>query len=200
MQFFSGLDRWRTPVKNHLLATLMASLVVCGCTPSAEPSARSLDDTYRIDLTPQTQPSLPPRGEAIIIYLIQDSQLVARPRVAPDPLSLMGILSILATGPTERELRLEMRTAIGETVFDFEMVVLNDRTITVEISESFGELPGDEQSLLVGQLVLTLAENFSIDGVVFNLNGNPTPILGPTGEVLERAVTATDFRSAVALN
>lgn len=187
-------------MKGQIFAGLVTSLVITGCTPSAEPSARTLDDSYQIDLTTGTQPSLPPRGEAIIVYLIQDSRLVARPRVAPNPLSLAGILSILATGPTERELRLGIRTAIGETVFDFEMVVLDGRTITVEISENFGELPGDEQSLLVGQLVLSLTENFSIDGVVFNLNGEPIPVLGPSGEVLERAVTAADFRSVVVLS
>lgn len=175
-----------------LIMTLLA-----GCTPSAEPSARDLDDTYRIDLTTGAQTSVPSRGEAIFVYLIQESSLVARPRVAPDPLSLPGILSILVSGPTARELDFGIRTAIGETVIDLETVSIESRIITIEITESFGELPGDEQTLLVGQLVLTLADNFSIDGVIFNLGGEPTPVLGPGGEVLERPVTAADYRSAL---
>lgn len=186
-------------MKFRQVSILLVVLSLVGCTPSAEPSARDLDDTYRIDLTADTEASIPSPGEAIIVYLIQEGSLVARPRVAPDPLSLPGIVSILASGPTARELDSGLRTAIGETVLALETVSIDSRIITIELSESFGDLPGDEQTLLVGQLVLTLTENFSIDGVVFNLDGEPTPILGPGGEVLERPVTAADYRPSLTL-
>lgn len=187
-------------MRQKLLPILIASFTLMGCSPSAEPSARTLDETYQIDLTSGSMPSLPSRGEAIIIYLIQGTQLVARPRVAPNPTTPAGILSILANGPTARELELGIRTAVGETVVDFEAAILESRMITVDISENFSELPGDEQTLLIAQIVLSLSEAFSITGVVITVNGEITPILGPNGEVLERAVTAADFRSVVTIN
>lgn len=183
-----------------LLLILVTSFAIMGCSPSAEPSSRTLDDTYQIDLTSGSLPSIPPRGEAIFIYLIQDTQLVARPRVAPNPLTPAGILSVLANGPTTRELELGIRTAVGETIVNFEAAVLESRIITVDISETFSELPGDEQTLLIGQIVLSFAETFPINGVVITVNGEVTPILGPSGEVLEGAVTASDFRSVVTIN
>ena len=187
-------------MKFTLISLVLLATTTVGCTPSAEPSARSLDDSYRIDLIPGTEASSPPRGEAIIVYFIQDSKIVARPRVAPNFPTLREVLFILTAGPTERELDLGVRTVIGETILDFDQVVRDGRTITIEISEDFGELPGAEQTLLVAQLVLTFAENFSIDRVLFLRDGELTPVLGPSGEVLERAVTAADFRSLLLLN
>lgn len=188
-----------SPVNSHRRSLAILSFfsmgMILSCTPSAEPTSRTLDDSYRIELQSGIEPSLSPRGEAIIVYLIREARLVPRPRVSATPNTPRSVLEILAAGPSERELNLGLRTSVSETVIDVANLVITGRSTSIEVFDGFGNLTGEEQALLVGQIVLTLAENFEVDDIVFSIAGAPYPVVGPNGEVFERPVTATDFES-----
>lgn len=176
---------------------LTGIMVLTSCSISVEPDSRQLDDTYRISIVPRASDEGQLGDDPIIVYLIQGPDLYRRVRVTSSPPTPDVLLQELAKGPSDREQSNGLRSALGSTTIVIESITQTDRTITIDLASGFLELPGDEQTLLIGQISLTLFENLPISTITYTLAGFPTPIVGPGGVIIDRPIERSDFRPLV---
>jgi len=80
----------------------LGMLLLAGCGVGAESSPRALDGRSRPEIA--AVPSNAPTGAAhVLVYLVQDGQLVAVSRRVPAPPTPEGVLRALLAGPDARE-------------------------------------------------------------------------------------------------
>lgn len=179
------------------MGALLVATTLLGCSVPEETGVRPLDDSYRITIEPRNPSTAQISAEAVIVYLIEGPDLIRRTRLATSPLTPDSLLELLANGPTDRERESNIRSALGSTPLVIESLTTSDRTMNLDLAPGFAELPGEEQTLLVGQIVLSLFENFALASISITLAGLPTAVLGPGGEVIERVILPSDFRPLV---
>lgn len=180
-----------------LSSALVVTLTVASCSVPSETDVRPLDDRYRITIESNDGLSVQTSTEAVIIYLIQGPDLTRRTRLATAPLTPESLLEIIANGPTDSERRSDIRSALGSMPLVIASLMATERTMALDLAPGFAELPGEEQTLLIGQIVLSLFENFGVSTITVTLAEAPTAVLGPGGEVIERAILPSDFRPLV---
>lgn len=152
------------------------------------------------DVTPTTTP---PPTVAATMYYIDGGVLVPAAQVVAVR-SLRGYLEQFAGGPPESMRARGIRSALFPGLISG--VRLRHGDITVDFdSERWREVDSRDQQLLIGQLVLTLADvprvggdNWSlphIERVRFTLDGVPLPVLRRDGTLteLDEYVTRADY-------
>ncbi len=132
---------------------------------------------------------LPPRGT---VYLVREEQLlpVSRrlPRIASS-LTEASVLALLRGADTP-----EGATTAIPVPTRLIGVRLNDRVATVDLSREF-EQGGTGQSLAlrVAQVVYTVTEDPTVVGVLFSIEGTPTPVVARGNRVVSRPVSRRDY-------
>lgn len=186
-------------VRNGVALAIAMFVIVttAACSASTESNVRPLDDRFRITIESGAIPGSQSLSEAVIIYLVQDPDLVRRTRVAAAPVTPESVLSIVAKGATDREREEGIRSALGSTTLVIESLSTQDQKMVIDLATGFTELPGEEQTLLIGQVVLSMFENFRFSSIEITVAGEPTAVLGPGGEVIERPILPSDFRPLV---
>jgi len=176
---------------------VVGMIFLTGCSISTETQPRALDDRFRITIESKNTPEIQSATEAVIVYLIQGPDLIRRTRLISPPLTPESLLDIVASGPTSGERDAGIRSALGSIPLVLNSLTTVDRAMNIDLSTGFAELPGEEQTLLIGQIVLSLFENFPVTTIEITLAGAPTSVLGPGGEVIERVILPSDFRPLV---
>lgn len=176
---------------------ILGTILLIGCSVSTEAEPRPLDDRFRITIESKNSPTVQSATEAVIVYLIQGPDLIRRTRLISPPLTPESLLDIVASGPTIGERDAGIRSALGSIPLVLNSLTTVDRAMTLDLALGFAELPGEEQTLLIGQIVLSLFENFPVTTIEVTLAGAPTSVLGPGGEVIERVILPSDFRPLV---
>lgn len=176
---------------------LLGSLLLAGCSVATESNPRPLDERFHITIESKNAPTIQSAKEAVIIYLIQGPDLIRRTRLTSPPLTPESLLDIVASGPTTGERDSGIRSALGSIPLVLNSLTMTDRSMLLDLAIGFAELPGEEQTLLIGQIVLSLFENFPVTTIEVTLAGAPTSVLGPGGEVIERVILPSDFRPLV---
>jgi spore germination protein GerM len=176
---------------------LLGSVLLAGCSASTESNPRPLDERFHITIESKNAPAIQSATEAVIIYLIQGPDLIRRTRLTSPPLTPESLLGIVASGPTAGERDAGIRSALGSIPLVVNSLTMTDRSMVLDLAIGFAELPGEEQTLLIGQIVLSLFENFPVTTIEVTLAGAPTSVLGPGGEVIERVILPSDFRPLV---
>jgi germination protein M len=169
------------------------------------------------DLTPApatTEPSGPPasgsaspspagspQGTTVVraYFLLGGSQGVSGPvpvlrDVAATRAVATAAMRQLLQGPTDREERAKISTAIpgGTELLDLS---IDDRGVaTVDLSHEF-EVAGDSASVLgrLSQVVYTLTQFPSVKSVLFRVEGRDVHAFGGEGAVLDGPVTRSDY-------
>jgi spore germination protein GerM len=183
--------------RSTFLALLCATMTLVSCSVPEETDVRPLGDQYRITIESADQSTVQTAREAVIIYLVKGPDLIRRTRLAATPLTPESLIELIASGPTDQERETEIRSALGSGPLVIESLSTTEGSMTLDLAPGFAELPGEEQTLLIGQIVLSLFENFLVSSISVTLSGNPTAILGPGGEVIERTIFPSDFRPLV---
>lgn len=185
---------------------IVAALAVTACGVSSESQPRALPPEAAGPLesaTPVETDSAATRLMAL--WFVTDGALTQVDRQTESTVSAQDKIVALEAGPTQVELDAGMRTAVTSVVPDVPLVITADaagvvvetgrRHIAVVLSEEFASLPSDEQLLVLGQVVTTLADG-TLNGVLFVDNdGTPVGVPLPDGRLVNRPVTATDYAS-----
>jgi spore germination protein GerM len=179
------------------IAVLCTTVALVGCSTTEETDVRPLDDQFRITIESKNESTAQTPTEAVIIYLVKGPDLIRRTRLTSSSFTPESLIELIASGPTEQERELEIRSALGSTPLVIESLNVTNETMTLDLASGFAELPGEEQTLLIGQIVLSLFENFPLSAISVTLAGAPTAVLGPGGEVIERPIFPSDFRPLV---
>jgi len=109
------------------------------------------------------------------------------------PASLTSILTAMLAGPTRNEEAQGITSAIPTDV-DVLSVVTRGSVVTVNFNLEFGEITGANAELAVAQVVYTVATQDGLGtGVLFEIDGTPTPVLIASGEQVSQPVTVSQF-------
>lgn len=176
---------------------MLGTIPLVGCSISTEPQPRPLDERFHITIESKNVPTVQSATEAVIVYLVQGPDLIRRARLTSPPLTPASLLEIVASGPTPGERDAGIRSALGSIPLVLNSLSMVDRSMTLDLATGFVELPGEEQTLIIGQIVLSVFENFPVTTIAVTLAGTPTSVLGPGGEVIERVILPSDFRPLV---
>ncbi len=178
-----------------LIALVILGLAAASCAiptqsvPSAIPANRIPFHLENPRLPPPT--TTPPASVPVKIYLLgPNRRLVAESRLVDFPAPLKSVVFQLLQGPTQKEGRAGIKTAIpgNVRVVAADVAGTPNEIATVEFNEAFSQIPASEAELAVAQVVFTVVAETSLNtGVLFQIDGvtipvpvpNATPVTGP---------------------
>ena len=121
-------------------------------------------------------------------------RLLAGGRVTTDP-PARAALEALLQGPNELEADIGLFTSIpvGTRLMDLN---ISDGVAIVDLSAEFEQSSGSlDEFFRAGQVVFTLTQFDSVDGVTFRIDGQPRDALGSHGIDVSRPVDRSDFET-----
>jgi spore germination protein GerM len=86
-----------------------------------------------------------------------------------------------------------LRTGFYESSDLITSVSIVESVATIDLSESFNELPGDEQLLILGQIVLSIIANTDVTSINFTSNNIAIKIPNANGKLIQGSATRADF-------
>lgn len=171
--------------------------VLAACSSLPESAARPLPVwDYVVSETstaPAVASTVPTPQTAAVVYLIRGDGIIGRARVVTQEPAAADVIGVLIEGPTPTEAAQGLRSGLAVPVPIVEDVALDSGSVTVSLSGELDSLPGDEQILIIGQIVLTLVALEPSMTVQFVRDGLPLSIVTPSGESVNRPVTRADF-------
>jgi spore germination protein GerM len=176
------------------LLLMIASLLMSGCgiPVDTEPEGLVLD----VEAPVEAQTTPPEDLAAVSVYLIRDERIVHVTRDLPSPASPDEILRSLLEGVTGPEERVNLRTSIST---ETQLLGLREQgsVLHVDLSRDFAGMGGEEETLAIAQIVLTLTSIEGIESVEFALDGVQTDVPVSDGALSDRPVSANDYQVLV---
>jgi spore germination protein GerM len=178
---------------------LVALFVLSACGGLPEDSARTLNpDTYVVvenTLPPGSSLPIEDRSEnvAAVMYLIRGEGLVSRGRVVDEDASLDQILELLVEGPTSNETELGFRSGLTNRPDIVLGTRIDGDLALITLGDELDTLSGDEQILILGQIVLTSLTVPGIAAVQFLRSNEPLNVIAPNGNSLSGPIIRSDF-------
>jgi hypothetical protein len=174
-----------------------------GCGVPAEPRPRPLP-SEAMDVIRGTEPSdTAGPGALIELWFVRDNRLVPTDRQSDVNPTSEQALSLLEAGPTLEEKQEGLRTAQVSVVPGTRLAVtadeaglsvpVRDGQVAVVLSDRFSDLPSQEQLLILGQIVLTLAVEPDETVLFVNSTGTPVGVPLPNGRLSSGAVNASNY-------
>lgn len=195
--------------RSTLALAAALAVVMASCGVSVEDEARPLPTQTATAPTPtEPTPSVPAEDE-VTLWLVREGGLQAVPRTAEPPVLAQDRIDLLVVGPTDEEAEAGIRTAVVSVVSGEPLVVtareadvfvpeIESGQVAVVLEPEFLELLSDEQVLVLGQVVTTLAVD-GINEVLFVTEGGQTvgvPLAD--GRLREGPVGPEDYAELIA--
>jgi spore germination protein GerM len=183
-----------------LVAMGAVALSACGVPIGGAPTVIANSQVNPSALGPP--PTTPQQGTPTYIYLVAQSGTPTPViRLVPPQLctNYEELLSRLAAGPDPDEEDDGVYSAIPAGTEVLSVTPHNVGTkptsgpITVDFSDSFGDVGGSEQVLAVEQIVHTIAVLNAQAQVLFEIEGQPIEVPVGTGAQVPRAVSTADY-------
>jgi hypothetical protein len=178
--------------KSLLLAVLL--LGSCGLTDNS--SIVILDEAdYAVAISAQPSTSLPlsQAQEGIVVYLIFGSGLRTLSLIVPSPVTPKSVTAALQGTFDENVTARGLRTGFYESSELINEVSSVDSVATIDLNDAFNELPGDEQLLILGQIVLSIIANTEITAINFTINDVALNIPNANGQLITGPAQRADF-------
>ncbi|MDH3958378.1 MAG: hypothetical protein OEU98_02760 [Actinomycetota bacterium] len=190
--------RWHRPsAMLPVLLMLLALVGVSGCGVSTQDQAQSLPSGALPGITPTPSPTPTPTpiSNEATVYFVSGRGLEGV-REAVNERSVAGVMASLAAGPPADRAS-DLRTLLVDPLTGAPVLTVVDSTASGQVvlsrTEAFTLLPANDQVLLVGQVVSSLAEVGISSLVITDEAGQPIPLVLPDGRVLEGPATAADY-------
>ncbi|MDH3500432.1 MAG: GerMN domain-containing protein, partial [Acidimicrobiia bacterium] len=176
------------------VTTATAPAVSVTSSPDPSPATVPVDPDEPVT-TPTT--SAPVTPIPIDVYFVEDASFaVPVKRVAESPNTVAAdAIKALIAGPTDAEQAAGLYTAIPTETLPLG-VTIADGLATVDLSREF-EMGGGSTAMLsrLAQVVYTLTQFPTVDGVSFKLDGQPITVFSGEGILLEHPVDRSDYLS-----
>lgn len=181
-------------------------LLLGACGVSSESTPRALPSEAQGELqSPEPAQTEAAATRFLALWFVDNAVLVKVDRPVDGPITDEDRLEALEIGPTQSELDLGLRTAVNSVVPDEPLVATAaSEGLTVDspagqsvvvLNEEFNSLPSQEQLLVLGQVVLTLTGGGDRSVLFVDSTGAPLGVPLPDGRLVNRPVTARDFRT-----
>lgn len=177
-------------------------LAVASCGVPVEQSSQPipLDDVVFEVSPPSTNldgPADPfievPGTRAVVIYLIREQALIGRARTTSFDYSAQDLLDLLAAGPIASDFLDDLSTGLNPTEPVVDSAEIVDDLVFVELSDSFLANSPPNQTLVLGQIVVTLVSNLPVIGVQFTSGGQVIAVPDAAGKPVTEPVRRRDY-------
>lgn len=129
-------------------------------------------------------------GRPLTIYLLGNERLAPVERRVQAS-GLGAVTRVLGAGPTEEELALGLSSPLPPRQVDD---TTSSRGVAlVDLKPAFADLPSQDQSVAIAQLVFTLTEQAGIGRVSFTLDGQPVEVPRGDGALTTDPLVREDF-------
>jgi spore germination protein GerM len=180
--------------RSHYFLVTAVFLASCGFNENS--SVELLDEAnYSISISspPSTNAQPNQLQEGIVIYLISDTGLRTHSLIVSSPITAETVTAAL-NGPFDENVTARgLRTGFYESSDLITDISTAGSVATIDLSESFTELPGDEQLLILGQIVLSIIANTEITSINFTSNNIAIKIPNANGKLIRGAAQRADF-------
>ena len=177
------------------VAAIGAIGAACGVPQDEKPRALSEDGVPFGLLSPATTqttaPVVQPAASAVV-YLVRGDRLIAVQRQVRAPVSSGRLLTALLEGPTEAEAEAGFRTAISSEA-RVRDVTASAGVVTIELSDQFVEVAGQDQIIALAQIVFTATETDHAGAVRFRLAGEAVEVPRGDGTLTSAPLTRADY-------
>ena len=201
-----------------LLVVLTVGVAACGAgenvgdagtvstTEGSQPTVTSSDESSTTSSTATsstetTQTSVTsttsiPDGESmqVRVYYSRDEMMSAHTRVVPKTDSVgAAAMKALLEGPTQTERDADVVTNIPEGT-TFLGLSIDDGIATVDLSQEYASGGGSfSMAMRLAEVVFTLTQFPTVDGVNFMLDGKPVEVFGGEGIILDHPLGRDDY-------
>ncbi len=186
-------------------AAAVLLLTACGVPADSEPRALPSDVLEALNPQDLTDDS---GAVAYELWFVRNAEILPVERRSESLVTPEVELEQLEAGPTEDERDEGLRTALvpglGETSLASTAesrdltVPAGTKQTAVVLDDAFTELPSDEQLLLLGQVVYTLATEVDESVLFVNSSGISVGVPLPNGKLSSGAVKRSNYASLVA--
>jgi len=184
------------------LGAAALAVTASGCGIALQSTAQPFNVPANQFTSPTTPPSTPHPGQAVDVFFLTDSYLVASVRHLPRgkltlDRELQMALNSLDAGPTSAEFRLGVTTALSVAPAATVTVIgkVADRVASVDLDSTFDDLDTTQLFQADGQIVFTLTQFREVDAVNLVLNGEKIAYLPDGGVIRNRSVNRADYRA-----
>ncbi|MGE3812265.1 MAG: hypothetical protein AB7I24_12005 [Candidatus Nanopelagicales bacterium] len=191
------MTRLRRTTSAVLVAAAASLLASCGVPLGDEPEPVA-GVTRPTSASPSPSASTAPSGQATL-WLVDGPRLVPRDAAASTPVTTASSVALLGVAPPADS---GLRTLIADPVTGQPLAVVmtddagNGRTEQrVALAPTFVELAGEDQVLLIGQVVLTMTEIDRAPILFVGPDGEPLSVPLPDGRLRDGSVTRGDYLS-----
>jgi hypothetical protein len=179
-----------------VLVALALPLSGCGVPSDGVPRALPAGDVPFELLAPATTgattTTLVAVSAEVPIYMVGADRLVGVRRLVEAPPSLFRVLEALLGGPDAQEGAMGLRTAIINTT-RLLSVRVQSGVATIDLSDEFATIGGQDQIQAVAQLVLTTTAAQGVVGVRLSLDGRPVDVPRGDGTLTQEPLRPADF-------
>jgi hypothetical protein len=168
---------------------LGAVLGLAGCGIGVDERPRALD----VEVTSTTTPDSPTTGPISAVLYFSSADLLFPVRQELPSRTIESVLSGVLQGPPEGQ----QLGGLGNSVpsgTELLGVQRDNGEVVVNLSSSFDNVVGIVRQQAIGQMVMSVTDQFDVDTMAFEVDGRTLTVGSPTrGDVTE--VTACDYRS-----
>lgn len=184
------------------LLLLLAAVAVAACGVPTDSAPRSLP-TEVLDALNSAEPAENSGGELAELWFVRNAKIVPVERRVEQQLTPEEALLLLEAGPTAEEKEVGLRTALVPVAANTPLVATaaasglsvpaGNKQTAVVLDDQFSELPSEEQLLILGQVVFTLATEPDESVLFVNSSGTPIGVPLPNGRLSNGAVTRSNY-------
>jgi hypothetical protein len=181
------------------LVAFAVGLVVAGCSVPLSDDVELLDRSQYVaeirptSERPSAQSMQTPALDGVLLYFVRDSGLRTRVVLAPENFSISDVVAALAAGPEPADVVGGLRSAVSERDNLVADVEIADGIAYVELDPAFGELPGNEQILFLGQVTLSVVSNNLASAVSYTRNGETLAVPDANGQPVSTPTQRQDY-------
>ena len=142
----------------------------------------------------QTTTTLAAETSTVRVYFTSDELICATTRIIPKTLEVGAAATrALLEGPTNAEKQAGMVSCIPEGT-TFLGLDIADGVATVDLSQEYSSGGGSLSMFMrLAQVVFTLTQFPTVEGVNFKLDGQPIDVLGGEGIIIDHPMTRADY-------
>ncbi len=182
---------------SRIAAWLLALLVLTACGVPNDPEARALDPSAAPYQAVTRERTAPPTGTfRIVVFMVRDGALLPVPRRVPSSPTPEQVVTALAAGPTAAEKANGVITVLPLDG-DIMLTGLRETVATVSVPTAADTSARSDAVLGFGQVVLTLTALSTVDGVLFEQDGQPLQVPRADGSLSTGPLRRLDFRELI---
>ncbi len=178
------------------LTGLAISLAACGVPldtgPEKIPDQELPPDLRALPNPPPSTMVGPQQATTVQLFFVRDDRLAPVARQVLGPPSLASVLDQLLAGPAPVEMVDGIRSAISPRS-RIRRVSLADGVASVDLSEHFVQVEGEDQIVAIAQLVFSCTALPGVERVRFLLEGRPVEVPAGDGTLTDRPLSRADF-------